>query len=61
MDEVQKYGIDWILLAFIIAGIAQGKGRSGFNWFILGALFGPITLMALVMFCNNIPKPTNQP
>ena len=47
----------WWLLAFITAGIAQGKGRSGLNWFILSFLFGPLALVALVMFFSNIPQP----
>lgn len=30
-----SYFVGWGTLAFINAGIAQGKNRSGLNWFLL--------------------------
>jgi hypothetical protein len=35
-------------LAMIVAGIAQGKGRSGLNWFLLSLAFGPLALFFLI-------------
>jgi hypothetical protein len=29
-------------------GIAQGKGRSGLNWFLLSLIGGPVATFALV-------------
>jgi hypothetical protein len=52
MDSTQ-IAFTWLLLAFITAGIAQGKGQSGFGWFILSAIFGPLALAFLVMFGSD--------
>lgn len=40
--------VGWGTLALINAGIAQGKNRSGLNWFLLSLLLGPIATFALV-------------
>lgn len=44
------YAIGWGTLALINAGIAQGKNRSGLNWFLLSLLMGPLATLALVVF-----------
>ncbi len=44
------YVTGWGTLALINAGIAQGKNRSGMNWFLLSLLFGPIATLVLVAF-----------
>ncbi|MFD1032717.1 hypothetical protein [Metaplanococcus flavidus] len=44
------YYVGWGTLALINAGIAQGKNRSGLNWFLLSLLMGPIATLALVVF-----------
>lgn len=36
----------WILCGVAAAFVASAKGRSGFGWFLLGLLFGPIALLA---------------
>lgn len=44
------YAVGWISLSLINAGLAQGKGRSGLNWWLLSLLLGPIaTLLIVVM------------
>lgn len=45
-----EYGIGWFTLALINAGIAQGKNRSGLNWFLLSLLLGPVATFSLVIF-----------
>jgi len=40
-------------------GIAQGKNRSGLNWFLLSLLLGPIATFVLVAFYDK--EPTNLP
>ncbi|WP_422121984.1 hypothetical protein DHX103_09135 [Planococcus sp. X10-3] len=45
-----EYYVGWGTLALINAGIAQGKNRSGLNWFLLSLLMGPIATLALVVF-----------
>ena len=49
----EGYYIGWGTLAFINAGLAQGKNRSGFNWFLLSLLLGPFATFILVISNNN--------
>jgi hypothetical protein len=44
-----SYFVGWGTLAFINAGIAQGKNRSGLNWFLLSLLLWPIATVSLVI------------
>ena len=46
---VNQYAIGWGTLSLINAGIAQGKNRSGFNWFLLTLLLGPLATFFLVV------------
>ncbi len=39
----------WGTLALINAGLAQGKNRSGLNWFLLSLLLGPVATLLLVL------------
>jgi hypothetical protein len=48
--------IGWTTLALINAGIAQGKNRSGLNWFLLSVFFGPIATFALVIFYETLDR-----
>jgi hypothetical protein len=41
--------IGWITLALVDAGLAQGKHRRGFVWFLLSLVFGPLATLVLVM------------
>lgn len=44
------FAVGWGTLSLINAGLAQGKGRSGLNWWLLSLLLGPIaTLLIVVM------------
>lgn len=47
MDE--SYFVGWGTLALITAVLAQGKNRSGFNWFLLSLLLGPIAVLCLAL------------
>lgn len=42
------YAVGWFTLALINAGLAQGKNRSGTNWFLVSLLLGPIATLFLV-------------
>jgi hypothetical protein len=42
-------------LALINAGLAQGKNRSGLNWFLLSLFLGPIATFALVALSPKLP------
>ena len=43
------YFVGWGTLALINAGIAQGKNRSGLNWFLLSLILGPVATLFLVL------------
>ncbi|MEK3793326.1 hypothetical protein MKX42_16465 [Paenibacillus sp. FSL R7-0204] len=43
------YYAGWGTLALINAGLAQGKNRSGMNWFLLSLLLGPLATLILVI------------
>jgi purine-cytosine permease-like protein len=49
------YAVGWFALAFINAGIAQGKNRSGLNWGLLSLLLGPIATFLLVVLFDKLP------
>ncbi|WP_170289624.1 hypothetical protein [Cytobacillus depressus] len=44
-----EYFVGWGTLALINAGLAQGKNRSGLNWFFLSLLLGPLATLSLVI------------
>lgn len=45
----QSFYVGWGTLTLINAGIAQGKNRSGLNWFLLSILLGPFATFILVI------------
>lgn len=49
------YIVGWGSLALINAGLAQGKNRSGFIWFCISLLLGPVATFILVAFCEKLP------
>ena len=44
-----SYFVGWGTLALINAGLAQGKNRSGFNWFLLSLVLGPFATFCLLL------------
>ena len=53
MSATPEYAIGWGTLALINAGIAQGKNRSGINWFLVGLFLGPVATFILVAFYDK--------
>ncbi|GAK38331.1 hypothetical protein PUW24_18260 [Paenibacillus urinalis] len=47
------YYIGWGTLALINAGLAQGKNRSGLNWFLLSLLLGPLATLIIVVWSKK--------
>lgn len=45
---MEQYFVGWGTLSLINAGLAQSKGRSGLNWFLLSLLLGPIATFLIV-------------
>jgi hypothetical protein len=46
----REWVVGWGTLALINAGLAQGKGRSGFAWFVISLLLGPVATLLVVLF-----------
>ena len=49
MDETTTFFVGWGTLSLINAGLAQGKGRSGFAWWLLSLLLGPVATFVIVV------------
>lgn len=56
MGTESGFAVGWGTLALINAGLAQGKNRSGLNWFLLSLLLGPIATLILVAFMAKNPS-----
>jgi hypothetical protein len=54
--ETTSYAVGWGTLALINAGLAQSKNHSGFLWFLLSLLLGPIATFLIVVFCGKLPE-----
>ncbi len=54
--DVSQYVVGWGTLTLINAGIAQGKNRSGFNWFLLTIFLGPLATFFLVISDKKKPQ-----
>ena len=54
--ERQTFAVGWGTLALVNAGLAQGKNRSGLNWFLLSLLFGPLATFLLVALFSKLPS-----
>lgn len=49
------YAVGWGALALINAGLAQGKNRSGLNWFFVSVFLGPLATFLLVACYERLP------
>lgn len=54
MENAHEYAVGWGTLALLNAGVAQGKNRSGLNWFLLSLLLGPVATFILVILDKPI-------
>ena len=61
MTNAPEYAVGWGSLALINAGLAQGKNRSGLNWFLLSLLLGPVATFILVALMEKLPGQENRP
>ncbi len=43
-----QYAVGWFTLSLINAGLAQAKGRSGLNWWLVSLLLGPVATLLIV-------------
>jgi hypothetical protein len=44
-----SFFVGWGTLSLINAGLAQAKGRSGLNWWLLSLLLGPVATLLIVV------------
>lgn len=51
--------VGWGTLSLINAGLAQGKNRSGLNWFLISMFLGPFATFLLVVM-EALPKKTKE-
>lgn len=56
MENGPNYAVGWVTLALINAGLAQGKRRSGLNWFLISLLLGPTATLLLVIAFETLPE-----
>lgn len=42
-------GAMWFTMAFLAAGLARSRGRSGLGWFLLTLIFGPFAAFFLAV------------
>ncbi|HLG44090.1 MAG TPA: hypothetical protein VI337_03655 [Nitrospirales bacterium] len=56
MSIQHEWFVGWGSLALINAGLAQGKHRSGFAWFVISVFLGPLATLLLVL----LPDPRGQ-
>ena len=47
-EQYVTFSAAWFTLSLINAGLAQSKGRSGANWWLLSLLFGPFATFLIV-------------
>ena len=47
--DTGQYAVGWFTLSLINAGLAQTKGRSGLNWWIVSIFLGPIATLLIVV------------
>ena len=58
----KEYVVGWGTLALINAALAQGKGRSGLNWFLVSLALGPIATFAIVLLDKaDLPSVKREP
>ena len=55
ISQEPQFVAGWGTLALVNAGLAQGKNRSGLNWFLLSLLLGPIATFCLVALFDKLP------
>ena len=49
VDTGWLLGFNWVTLALVNDGIAQGKNHSGLNWFLASLLLGPLATLIIVV------------
>ncbi len=56
MQDQAQFFVGWGTLSLINAGLAQAKGHSGFIWWLVSLLLGPLATLLIVVWP---PKPVH--
>lgn len=54
-DDYVSSGAAWFVLSLVNAGLAQAKGRSGLNWWLISLLAGPLATLLIVVWPPVVP------
>ena len=49
MHEPAQFFVGWGTLSLINAGLAQSKGRTGFLWWLISLVLGPLATFLIVI------------
>ncbi|HUT94757.1 MAG TPA: hypothetical protein VMY37_35195 [Thermoguttaceae bacterium] len=49
MHEPASFFVGWGTLSLINAGLAQSKGRTGFLWWLISLVLGPLATFLIVV------------
>ena len=58
--DANEFVVGWGTLSLINAGLAQSKGRSRLNWWLLSLLLGPVATLLIVVLDPLPQAPTGQ-
>lgn len=53
LHQNAEYAVGWFTLSLINAGLAQSKGRSRSNWWLVSLFLGPIATFLIVFTDEN--------
>jgi len=59
MHDYVSTGVAWFVLSLINAGLAQGKNRSGWNWWVWSLLLGPVATFLIVSW-SALERPSGR-
>ncbi len=49
MNQPAHFFVGWGTLSLINAGLAQSKGRTGFVWWLISLVLGPLATLLIVV------------
>ena len=50
------FWVTWIILAIMIGAFADSRGRSGFGYFLLSAIFSPLLGLIILLCTRDLAK-----
>ena len=56
MFENSSFFVGWGTLSLINAGLAQSKGQSGLEWWLISLCLGPVATFLIVVLPKETPS-----